>query len=149
MGGKPPLLMRLMMRRPLNKIVFKLMKNSDKLSFLKFMGSSRETIDHLPKELAEAYYRFGRLPHYFISLTSLLRNAAPAIDAQQLIQVKQPAQLLLGDKDSFAPVGTGRSIAAAMPDCTLHVIKDGSHLPWLEKPSECGRLVNEFLLKTS
>jgi len=34
-----------------------------------------------------------------------------------------------------------------MPACTLHVIKDGSHLPWLEKPAECGKLINEFLDK--
>jgi 2-hydroxy-6-oxonona-2,4-dienedioate hydrolase len=150
MNGKPPFLMRLMMRWPLNKIVFKFMKNSEghnKLSFLKFLGSSRETIDALPKEISKAYYCFGRLPHYFISLTSLLQNAAPAIDAQQLSQVKQRAQLLLGDKDTFASVATGRSIVAAMSSCTLHVIKDGSHLPWLEKPAECGKLINEFLDK--
>jgi 2-hydroxy-6-oxonona-2,4-dienedioate hydrolase len=145
MKGKPPLMMRLMMLRPLIKIAFKFMKNSDKLRFLKFMGSSRETIDALPKEIRRAYYCFGQLPHYFISLTSLLQNAAPAIDEQQLSQVKQPAQLLLGDKDTFASVATGRSIAAAMRSCAFHVIKDGSHLPWLEKPAECGKLINEFL----
>jgi 2-hydroxy-6-oxonona-2,4-dienedioate hydrolase len=154
MNGKPPLLMRMMMRLimrwPLDKVVFKFMKNSgglEKLTFLKFLGSSRKTIEALPKEINKAYYCFGRLPHYFISLTSLLQNAAPVIDAQQLSQVKHPAQLLLGDKDTFASVATGRSIAAAMPDCTLHVIKDGSHLPWLEKPAECGKLINEFLDK--
>jgi 2-hydroxy-6-oxonona-2,4-dienedioate hydrolase len=94
MNGRPPLLMRLIMGWPLNKIVFKFMKNSDdhkKLSFLKFMGSSRETIDALPKEINKAYYCFRRLPHYFISQTSLLQNAAPAIDARQLSQVIQPA----------------------------------------------------------
>jgi 2-hydroxy-6-oxonona-2,4-dienedioate hydrolase len=154
MNGKPPLLMRMMMRlimrRPLDKITFKFMKNSGghkKLNFLKFLGSSRKTIDALPEELGQAYYCFGRLPHYFISLTSMLKNAAPVIDAQQLSQVKQPAQLLLGDNDTFASVATGRSIAAAIPGCTLHVIKDGSHLPWLEKPAECGKLINEFLDK--
>jgi 2-hydroxy-6-oxonona-2,4-dienedioate hydrolase len=152
MNGRPPLLMRLMMRRPLNKIVLTFLKKSagpNKLSFLTFMGSSRETIYALPREINNAYYCFGRLPHYLISLTSMLQNAAPAIDAQQLSQVRQPAQLLLGDKDTFASVATGRSIAAAMPGCTLHVIKDGSHLPWLEKPAECGKLINEFLFSNS
>ena len=121
------------------------MGRDKKLSTLKFMGSSKETIDNLPKELGEAYYCFSRLPHYFISLASLLKNAAPNINAQQLSRVKQPAQLLLGDKDTFASVRTGQRIAVAMPHCTLHVIEGGSHLPWLEKPSECGRLINEFL----
>ena len=148
MKGKPPLMLRLMMRPPFNRIVFKLLLRSGrdkKPNMLKAMGSSRETIDRLPAEFGEAYYSFWRLPHYFISLTSLLQNAAPAIDAQQLSAVRQRSQLLLGDKDTFASVTIGRQIAAAMPDCTLHLIKDGSHLPWLEKPVECGRLINKFL----
>ena len=143
-------MLRLMMRPPLNRIVFKLLLRSGqdkKPGMLKAMGSSRETIDRLPAVFGEAYDSFRRLPHYFISLTSLLRNTAPVIDAQQLGGVRQRAQLLLGDKDTFASVTTGRQIAAAMPDCRLHVIKDGSHLPWLEKPEECGRLINEFLAK--
>ncbi|MDB5134578.1 MAG: hypothetical protein JWP37_1181 [Mucilaginibacter sp.] len=150
MKGKPPLLLRMMMHRPFNKLFFKLIMGADgdkKLTMLKSMGSTRETIDALPKEIGECYYYFRRLPHYFISLTSLMQNAAPNIDAQQLSQVKQPAQLLLGDKDTFASVATGKSIATAMPNCKLHVIEGGSHLPWLEKPEECGRLVNEFLNK--
>jgi 2-hydroxy-6-oxonona-2,4-dienedioate hydrolase len=150
MAGKPPFLLRLMVHWPFNKLFFKLVMNSDgdkRPGMLKSMGSAKETIDSLPKGMGECYYYFRRLPHYFLSLISLMQNAAPNIDAKQLSQVKQPAQLLLGDKDTFASVLTGESIAAAMPDCKLHVIKDGSHLPWLEKPAECGRLVNEFLNK--
>jgi 2-hydroxy-6-oxonona-2,4-dienedioate hydrolase len=148
MKGKPPLMLRMMMRPPFNRIVFKLLLHSGrdkKPVTLKAAGSSRETIDRLPTVFGEAYYSFMRLPHYFISLTSLLQNAAPPIDAQQLSGIRQRAQLLLGDKDTFASVATGQQIAAAMPDCTLNLIKDGSHLPWLEKPAECGRLINEFL----
>jgi pimeloyl-ACP methyl ester carboxylesterase len=150
MKGKLPLMLRMMMRRPFNRIVFKLLLRSGpdkKPVTLKAMGSSRETIDRLPAAFGAAYYSFWRLPHYFISLTSLLQNAAPAIDARQLSMVIPRAQLLLGDKDTFASVTTGQQIAAAMPDCTFHVIKGGSHLPWLEKPAECGRLINEFLAK--
>jgi 2-hydroxy-6-oxonona-2,4-dienedioate hydrolase len=150
MKGKPPLMLRMMMRPPFNRIAFKLLLRTgrdNKPVILKAMGSSRETIDRLPAAFGEAYYSFWRLPHYFLSLTSLLQNAAPAIDARQLGGVRQRAQLLLGDKDTFVSVTVGRQIAAVMPDCTLHLIKDGSHLPWLEKPTECGRLINEFLAK--
>ena len=52
MKGKPPLMMRMMMRWPFNRIVFKFLKGADrdkKLRTLKFMGSSKETIDNLPK----------------------------------------------------------------------------------------------------
>jgi 2-hydroxy-6-oxonona-2,4-dienedioate hydrolase len=148
MKGKPPLLLRLMMRWPFNHILFRLLKGAGRdkqASTLRLTGSSQETIHSLPKQFGEAYYYFQRLPHYFVSLTSLLRNAAPKIDAMQLATVKQRAQLLLGDKDNFASVATGQTIVTAMPNCRLHVIKDGSHLPWLEKPEECGSLVNDFL----
>lgn len=152
MKGKPPFILRLMLAWPFSKIASKVMigREGDKsLRALKMMGSTRATINNLPKQLGEAYYYFRRLPHFFISLISLLKNAAPAIDAVQLKLVKQPAQLLLGDKDTFASVATGQSIAAAMPNCKLHVISEGSHLPWLEKPQECGHLINEFLDKRS
>jgi 2-hydroxy-6-oxonona-2,4-dienedioate hydrolase len=150
--GKPPLVLRMMMRWPFNKVLFRILQKpgrDKKASLLRMMGSSRETVDSLPKELGEAFYYFRQLPHYFISLMSLLRNAAPKIDARQLATIKQPAQLLLGDRDRFTSVATGRTLVAAMPNCTLHVIKDGSHLPWLEKPEECGRLVNEFVGRIS
>lgn len=148
MKGKPPVMLRLLMAWPFNKLFFKILKGREgdtKPTMLKTMGSSRETIDNLPKELGEAYYYFKRLPNYFISLTSLLKNAPPTIDAQQLGQVRQHAQLLLGDKDTFASVKTGESIARAMPYCTLHILTCGSHLPWLEKAAECGRLIDDFL----
>jgi 2-hydroxy-6-oxonona-2,4-dienedioate hydrolase len=148
MKGKPPLVMRLMVRWPFNKIFFKLIMGKEgnmKPSFLKAMGSTRQTIDTLPKAFGECNYYFNRLPHYFLSFTSLLKNMAPVIDEQQLGSIKQPAQFLLGDKDTFASVAIDKSIADAMTNCKLHVIKEGSHLPWLEKPEECGRLINVFL----
>ncbi|WP_158798839.1 alpha/beta fold hydrolase [Pedobacter sp. L105] len=148
MKGKLPLALRLMIHWPFNKLLYKLMmgKEGDKRpTMLKAMGSTSETIDKLPKEIGESYYAFRRLPHYLISFTSLLKNAAPNIDAAQLSGVKQPVQLLMGDKDTFASVPVGQSIAEAIPDCKYHIINEGSHLPWLEKSEECGKLINDFL----
>jgi 2-hydroxy-6-oxonona-2,4-dienedioate hydrolase len=148
MKGKPPLLLRLMLKWPFNKLFIKVIQGSadkKKLTMLKAMGSTQQTVDNLPKELEEAYFYFRRLPHYIISFISLMKNGAPNIDASQLSLVKQPAQLILGDHDTFASVAVGQSIAGAMPNCQLHVIKNAGHLPWLESPAECGELVNDFL----
>jgi pimeloyl-ACP methyl ester carboxylesterase len=147
MKGKLPPVMRLLIRWPFNRVLARIVKGSDtnkKPTLLKLMGSSKETINSLPAVLGAAYFYFRRLPHYLISLISLLQNAAPKIDARQLCQVKQPARLLLGDKDTFATVATGESIAAAMPNCRLCVINDAGHLPWLEQPVECGNLIKDF-----
>lgn len=146
--GKPPIAIKFMSMWPFNKIMFKILAGSSKDTnpkTLKFMGSTKDTIKMLPPELGRAYYYFRLLPHYLISFTTLLKNAPKAIDTSQLSSIRQKTQLLLGDKDTFASTRVGESIANAMPSCSLHIIKEASHLPWLEKPEECGMLVNEFL----
>lgn len=148
MQGKPPLLLRLASKPPLNKLLFSLLIPADKskaLRTLKMMGHSRQTLGALPKALSECYYYFRGLPHYKISAISLMENAPPKIDEQQLKQVSQPTLFLLGTRDTFASVATGEQIAAALPNCEFHAIADAGHLPWLENPEECGRVINDFL----
>jgi len=150
MRGRPPLLLRLISKPPLNKLFLKLLTPSDKskaLNFLKSIGHTAQTLEKLPKALGDCYYYFRLLPHYDISFMSLMENAAPKIDAQQLNQVKQPVLFLLGDKDNFASIETGRKIANAILNCEFHAIAGAGHLPWLESPEECGRLINHFIEK--
>ncbi|MFA6084476.1 alpha/beta fold hydrolase [Mucilaginibacter sp.] len=148
MKGRPPLLLRLIGKPPLNKLFFKLLMPADKsnaLRSLKFIGHSRQTLSELPEELSSCYYTFGLLPHYLISLTSLMENAAPKIDEEQLKYLKQPTLFILGTKDTFCSIETGKQIAAAIPDCRFKVIEGAGHLPWLESPANCGYLIKEFL----
>jgi pimeloyl-ACP methyl ester carboxylesterase len=148
MKGGPPLLVRLISKPPLSKFFFKLLMPADKnkaLMSLKLMGHSSETLKQLPTAFADAYYYFRLLPHYLLSLTSLLENAAPKIDEQQLKQVSQPMLFLLGTKDTFASIETGKRIAAAIPRCDFHAIAGAGHLPWLENPADCGRLICDFI----
>ena len=148
MKGKPPLIMRLISKPPLNKLLFKFLIPSDKskaLRSLRAMGHSSETISRLPEAFADCYYYFRILPHYLVSAMSLMENVAPKIDAAQLQQVKQPTLFLLGSKDTFAPVETGKQIAAAIPDCQFQVIPGAGHLPWLENPQVCGGYINGFI----
>lgn len=148
MKGRPPLLLRLISKPPLNKFFFKLLIPADRrkaLSSLKVMGHSSQTLSALPKELGDCYYAFRLLPHYMISFTSLMENVAPKIDEGQLKQLKQPTLFILGTKDTFCSVETGKQIAAAIPDCRFKVIPDAGHLPWLENPGKCGDLIKEFL----
>jgi 2-hydroxy-6-oxonona-2,4-dienedioate hydrolase len=144
MKGNAPLLLRLISRPPLNKLFFRLLTPSNKnkaLRSLKMMGHSSETISRLPQAFADCYFYFRRLPHYLISAISLLENTAPKIDVQQLKKVLQPTMLILGTKDNFASVETGKSIVAALPDGTFHTIDRAGHLPWLEDPAACAQLI--------
>ena len=144
MKGNAPLLLRLISRPPLNKLFFRLLVPSDKnkaLRSLKMMGHSNETISRLPMALGDCFFYFRRLPHYQISALSLMENTAPKIDAQQLKQVLQPTMLILGTKDNFASVENGKDIVAALPNGTFHAINGAGHLPWLENPAACARLI--------
>jgi 2-hydroxy-6-oxonona-2,4-dienedioate hydrolase len=148
--GGAPLLLRLISKRPLNKLLFRVLLPSNKskaLRSLKFMGHTDATIALLPKPFSDCYYYFRHLPHYEISAISLMENIAPKIDEQQLRQVPQPTLFLLGTKDTFASIDTGKQIAAALPDCRFHAIPDAGHLPWLENPIACGGLIRNFLEK--
>lgn len=148
MKGKPPLILRLISRPPLNKFFFKLLIPADRnkaLNSLKTMGHSSETLSSMPKALGECYFYFRQLPHYLLSFTSLMENVAPKIDAQQLAQVKQPTLFILGTKDTFASVAIGQLIANALPDCEFRIIEGAGHLPWLESPEECGAIINSFI----
>ncbi len=148
MKGNAPLLLRLISRPPLNKLFFRLLIPSDKnkaLRSLKMMGHSRETISRLPMALGDCFFYFRRLPHYQISALSLMENTAPKIDAQQLKLVLQPTRLILGTKDNFASVETGKNIVAALPNGSFDAIDEAGHLPWLENPEACARLIHDFL----
>jgi 2-hydroxy-6-oxonona-2,4-dienedioate hydrolase len=144
MKGNAPWLLRLISRAPLNKLFFRLLIPSDKnkaLRSLKMMGHSSETVSRLPHALGDCFFYFRRLPHYQISAISLMENTAPKIDDQQLKLVLQPTMLILGTKDNFASVETGKNIVAALPNGTFHTIKGAGHLPWLENPGACARLI--------
>jgi 2-hydroxy-6-oxonona-2,4-dienedioate hydrolase len=148
MKGKPPILVRLFSKPPFNKFLFWLLVPSSKdkaLHTLKSMGHSDETIKKLPEALKDCYYYFRLLPHYQISTLSLLENAAPQIDALQLGTVCQPVLFILGTNDTFASIAVGEDIAAALPHAAFHPISGAGHLPWLENPENCGRLIMDFL----
>jgi 2-hydroxy-6-oxonona-2,4-dienedioate hydrolase len=73
--GRPPLMLRVMSIRPLNKLIFRLLMTSKKdkaLQSLTFMGHNKVTLARLPQSLGDCYYYFRHLPHYRISAISLM-----------------------------------------------------------------------------
>jgi pimeloyl-ACP methyl ester carboxylesterase len=148
MGGKPPLIIRLMAKPLFSKIMVNLIMQGNKskaLNMLTAMGHSRSLLAKLPHQLGDAYYYFRLLPHYILSATSMLKNPMPAIDEKQLKNLSQPTALLLGTKDNFASQHLGKKIVSEMPKGTFYSIKDSGHLPWLENPEECGQLIRNFI----
>ncbi|MGW7530005.1 alpha/beta fold hydrolase [Streptomyces sp. NPDC054783] len=155
MGTTPPLALRLLTVPVLNTLLFEAARprsTSRALNGLSFMGHSPETVASLPEAMADCYVRFQDLPHYKISSLTLMRSinrprgSRPGIriGPMQLAGVRHPTLFLWGTNDPWGSVETGLRICEAMPDAEFHALVGGGHLPWLDEPAECGRLIRDF-----
>jgi 2-hydroxy-6-oxonona-2,4-dienedioate hydrolase len=149
----PPFALRLLSLPGLNSLLLNLIKpKSPKQSLrgLSMMGHSPEILAALPEAMSECYYHFPGLPNYKISILSLMERGnifgagKDLINAEDLKLVGQPTMFLWGSKDPFGSIEMGRKIASIVPSSEFHAI-EGGHLPWLDKPVECGRLIQDFL----
>jgi 2-hydroxy-6-oxonona-2,4-dienedioate hydrolase len=151
----PPFALRLLSLPVLNGLLFDLIKPkspAQSLRGLSMMGHSPETLAALPETMSPCYYYFPRLPNYRISILSLMERGnifgagKDRISAEDLKLVKQPTMFLWGNKDPFGSIEMGQKIAGIVPSSEFHAI-EGGHLPWLDKPAECGKLIRDFLSK--
>ena len=152
----PPFALRLLAVPILNRLLFDRVAPrtpEQSLKGLSFVGHSSETLARLPRAMADCYYHFQKLPHYRISSLSLmervnrLRGARPEITlrAEELTHVQQPTMFLWGTNDPFGSIEIGRHISTILPASEFHAIQGAGHLPWLDNPTECGRLTRDFL----
>ncbi len=147
MGGKPPLVIRIVGRKPFTKLAVYFMipkKKRDALKNLTMVGHSKKFVATLPDELADAYFNFQHLPHYVISTTSLLQNMIPEIKAEELAGLQNRTALILGSNDNFLTQEKGRKIIDAMPGGSFFPINNSGHLPWLEDPKLVGKIILDF-----
>ncbi|SFE24802.1 Pimeloyl-ACP methyl ester carboxylesterase [Paenibacillus algorifonticola] len=147
----PPVALRALSIPGLNSLLYKLVmpKKPDKsLESLRFMGHSSERLTKLPSEFSDCYYYFQQLPNYKISSLSLMRRINSMRGSQpdvllhkeELNQVKQPVMFLWGTNDPFGTIEIGRKVASCFQQAEFHAIQDAGHLPWLDRPEECGSL---------
>lgn len=155
----PPFALRLTSIPLLNRLLFSLVSAKDietSLRGLSFMGHSEAAISQLPREMAECYYYFQKLPHYRVSSLSLMEKvntlfgskANIRIKEEELAGVKQPTMLIWGTKDPFGSVETGKKISEAIPRSVFAALPDGGHLPWLDDTAFCSMKINGFLKDT-
>ena len=65
----------------------------------------------------------------------------------KLKNIKCPTLVIAGDNDYFIPAFFSKMIAENIPGSIYREIKDGGHIPFVEKPAETAALVTEFLRK--
>ncbi len=75
----------------------------------------------------------------------MLRGARPEYEftAEQLRHERTPMQFLCGERGPFAGLDVARRAVELMPNARLHEMNAG-HLPFLDDPTECSKIVKEF-----
>ena len=63
--------------------------------------------------------------------------------------IKNKTLIITGDKDKVVPVQNSINLAEKMPNATLEIIKNGSHMFFVENADEFNRKVKEFLWQKS
>jgi acetyl esterase len=107
-------------------------------------------IKRVPEELLQAELANQRLPWFAVSWNTLLEKVKN--DRQGTYQLRpklknlQPATLFIwGDQDKLGPPTLGIEMAKLAPNARCEVLPDAGHLPWLDQPVICRRLITEFL----
>ncbi len=65
----------------------------------------------------------------------------------RLKNIKCPTLVIAGDNDYFIPTFFSKLIADNIGGAEYHEVKNGGHIPFIEKPEETATLVTSFLLK--
>ena len=53
--------------------------------------------------------------------------------------------MIAGDNDYFIPSSFSKTIADHIPGAVYREVRQGGHIPFIEKPQETAALVQEFL----
>ncbi len=107
-------------------------------------------INRVPDELLQAELANQRLPGFASSWDTLLEKMLT--DKKGTYQLRpelknlRPATLFIwGDNDQLGPSALGLEMADIAPNARCKVLPDAGHLPWLDQPDKCSRMVAEFL----
>ncbi|MCW5959654.1 MAG: alpha/beta hydrolase [Pyrinomonadaceae bacterium] len=84
-------------------------------------------------EVAEAVY------------TAQLETAFTFNFEDRVSKISAETLIITGDKDSVVPMGNSLNLADKIPNAKLKIIKNGSHLFFIENAEEFNRAVKEFL----
>ena len=83
-----------------------------------------------------------------VSAETLLLDLTAYADfdlANELLDVKQPALLIVGAKDRRATESEARALAATMPNATVAVVPNASHMVMVEQPPAFQQILDDFL----
>lgn len=117
-------------------------------------GLSRVMADpsRLSDDLVELFDSAAAIQRGRESWRSILRSMCPDFSTlalhPELEGLSTPTLFIWGEQDQVdPPQPTAIAIAQRLSKARLVLLPDAGHLPWLDKPEECGKLVSDFLVE--
>jgi pimeloyl-[acyl-carrier protein] methyl ester esterase len=81
-----------------------------------------------------------------VALSAALRLLRDTDLRHHLHDIAAPVLLLHGARDQIAPLAAGSYSQRALPCAVLKIVDDGAHAPFLTRPRQFARYINEFCL---
>jgi pimeloyl-ACP methyl ester carboxylesterase len=163
-SGHPGPFHRLVGTRGLNTLLYATALRPPKTAGGARAGLARSRIvadpSRVPDSLLECLAAAAQLPGAVRSWTTMVerafvpsglglvatRDAVTHALLPELEKLIAPTLFLWGDKDPFGTPDDGRRLVERMPRARLEVVRDASHLAWLDQPEACADAVAEFLV---
>jgi len=132
-----------------NKILLKLIGEPTIKGSKDFHGMM---LVHKPEQLPDIYWQNDvnaqLIPGSARSFNSLLENCVEFggfneafLIQNTLFNLPHHVTFIVGDKDVWDTIENAEYLASKMNNATVHVIKNASHLPWLDAPEESAQLI--------
>ena len=110
-----------------------------------------EDLSDMP-EVSDLFLAYQRIPGCLDTLLDLhravvrVRGARPEVEltAEQLSRLRQPVQMIWGDRDPYGSPEIGEQMALAIGHGSVHVFP-GGHGVWFKQAEAIGPVINDFL----
>lgn len=110
-----------------------------------------EDLSDMP-EVSDLFLAYQRIPGCLDTLLDLhravvrVRGARPEVEltAEQLSRLRQPVQMIWGDRDPYGSPEIGEQMASAFGHGSVHVFP-GGHGVWFKQAEAIGPVINDFL----
>lgn len=110
-----------------------------------------EDLSDMP-EVSDLFLAYQRIPGCLDMLLDLhravvrVRGARPEVEltAEQLNRLRQPVQMIWGDRDPYGSPEIGEHMASAIGHGSVHVFP-GGHGVWFKQAEAIGPVINDFL----
>ena len=149
----PPFL-RLMGRRGVNRLLFRLMRNPTPSVLRDKLWKPLLVVDpaKVSDEILEVGIAASALPGAELAWRTLLESFVGLGGVRKKLRVRErvcklavPTTFVWGDRDAFAPPASGEDLVSKMPNARLVTVANAGHLPWFDDAPACASAIAEAL----